>query len=85
MGMLACWTLKTREQVKLHNELNDQTNEEHDKEIMEQEIELWEKNGPKGVLLNKFFCVAFKNTGRYRGSTELCVDVKGNKNTQILF
>ena len=46
---------------------------------MEQEIELWEKNGPKGVLLNKFCCMAFENKGRYRGSTKLCVDVKGNE------
>ena len=46
---------------------------------MEQEIELWEKNGPKGVLLNKFCCVAFENKGKYQGSTKLCVDVKGNE------
>ena len=68
---------ETKEQVDLYNEMNDQENEKYEKEIVEQEIELWEKNGPKGVLLNKFCCVAFENKGRYRGSTKLCVDVKG--------
>ena len=46
---------------------------------MEQETELREKNGPKGVLLNKFCCVAFENKGRHRGTTKLCADVNGNE------
>ena len=70
---------ETKEQVDLYNEMNDQENEKYEKEIVEQEIELWEKNGPKGVLLNKFCCMAFENKGRYRGSTKLCVDMKGNE------
>ena len=36
-------------------------NEEYDTKNVEQEIELWEKNGPNSVLLNKFCCVAFEN------------------------
>ena len=51
---------KMKKQVDLHNEMND----DYDEEIVKQEIELWEENGPKGVLLNKFCCIAFKNKGK---------------------
>ena len=49
-----------KKQVDLHNEMNDY----YDEKIVKQEIRLWEKNGPKGVLLNKLCCLLFKNEGK---------------------
>lgn len=49
------------------------------KKIVKQEIKLWENNGPKGVLLNRFCCVSFKDEGKYKGIKKLCANVKGKE------
>ena len=50
------------------------------KKLRNEKMKLCEKNGPKGVLLDKFCCVSFKYEGKYRGSTKLCKTVKGKEN-----
>ena len=52
---------ETKKHVDLYNEMNDDSNDEHDEETVNQDMKLyvWEKNGPEGAMLTISCGVSF--------------------------